>query len=185
MLYTTRDDAGDYQPGIRLSNAEEIDRPDGLTVASNDPLYVQGDYNTENKKPAALICDSLNLLSNAWDDSRSQLHVNNRVAAETTVNSAFIAGIDTTDPDADLYNGGLENYPRMHEKWSNRYLNIRGAFLALWNSEVATGAWIYGQPQYEAPKRNWDYDTDFNDTSKLPPFTPWAVEMGRIAWWKE
>lgn len=187
LLYATRNDSGDlYQPGIRLVNGELIDRTAGLTMVTNDPLYVQGNYNTENKKSAAVICDSLNLLSSAWDnDADSHAGLDSRVAQETTVNTAFIAGIDDTV--GSQYNGGLENYPRMHEKWSGINLNIRGGFLALWNSEIATGAWVYGyaDSQYTAPIRNWDYDTDFNDTGNLPPFTPWAVEMYRVAWWKE
>jgi len=184
LLYATRNDsAGATQPGIRLQNAEEIHRNSGLTVVSNDPVYIQGNFNTENKKPASVICDAMNLLSNNWDDSNSTSGLNSRVASVTTYNCAFIAGIDVTTPGN--YNGGLENYPRMHEKWTNRNLNIRGSFVALWNSLVATGAWHYGNPQYTAPRRNWDYDTDFNDPSKLPPFTPWAVDMRRVAWWQE
>ncbi|MFC1699293.1 hypothetical protein ACFL1I_04965 [Candidatus Omnitrophota bacterium] len=190
LLYATRDDAGGgFQPGVRLINGVEIvqnpvaDR-DGLTVVSNDPVYIQGDYNTEAKKPAAVIGDALNILSSAWDnDSDSNLHVNDRDAAITTINTAFVAGIDDTS--GGNYNGGLENYPRMHERWTGMDLNIRGAFLALWNSQVATGEWQYGNPQYTAPIRNWDYDLDFNDPAHLPPFTPWAVEMNRVAWWQQ
>lgn len=185
LLYATRDDAGEiYQPGIRLLNGEEIGRPGGLTAVTNDPLYILGDYNTINKRPSAVICDSINLLSSGWDDdSRSQQDLSQRNAADTTVNTAFIAGIDETM--GGQYNGGLENYPRLHEKWSNINLNIRGAFLALWNSQIAGGAWKYGSPQYTAPRRNWDYEGDFNDVDKLPPFTPWAVEMHKVAWWKQ
>ncbi len=185
LIYATRDDAGGfYQPGIRLLKGEEIERSGGLTVVTNDPLYIQGSYNTEDKKPAAVICDALNLLSDAWNnDDRSHSNLNYRPAAETSFNTAFVAGIDETVWGE--YNGGLENYPRMHENWSGRDLNIRGAFLALWNSQIAQGEWIYGNPQYTAPNRKWDYDTDFNDSSKLPPFTPWAVETERIVWWKE
>ena len=183
LLYATRDDAGGYQPGIRLKNASEIYRADGLTVVSNVPVYIQGDFNTVDKKPAGVISDALNLLSNNWDDSKDHWGVDSRIATETTVNCAFIAGIDTTTPG--YYNGGLENYPRLHEKWSGVNLNIRGSFVALWNSAIATGAWEYGDPQYKAPVRNWDYDADFNNIDNLPPFTPWTVEAQRIAWWKE
>ncbi|MFC1658579.1 hypothetical protein ACFL1D_04240 [Candidatus Omnitrophota bacterium] len=184
LLYATRDDAGaSYQPGIRLSNASRIERDGGLTVVSCDPVYVRGDYNIINEKPASIIGDSLNLLSNNWDDDRDHFGVTSRPAAETTINSAFIAGIDETAPGN--YNGGLENYPRLHENWSNIYLNIKGSFVALWESSIATGGWIYGDPQYTAPRRNWSYNTDFNDAVNLPPFTPWAVEAKRIAWWKE
>jgi len=183
LLYATRDDAVSYEPGVRLVNASEISRNDGLTVVSNDPVYVQGNFNTTNEKPAAVICDSLNLLSNNWSDTNSTKGLSSRTPAITTVNTAFIAGIDSTS--SGHYNGGLENYPRLHENWSGTQLNIKGSFVALWNSSIATGAWQYGSPQYTAPTRNWNYNADFNNTAKLPPFTPWAVEVERIAWWKE
>jgi len=182
LLYATRDDAivGE-QPGVRLMEAGDIERDAGLTVVSNDPVYVQGDYNDVDKKPCAIICDSVNVLSSAWNNDADSLNiVNNRPADDTTINSAFIAGIDDTVGAA--YNGGLENYPRMHESWSGDTLFIRGSFLAIWNSQVATGPWVYGNPQYKAPTRDWDYDDDFNDLSKLPPFTPWAVEINRVSW---
>jgi hypothetical protein len=56
--------------------------------------------------------------------------------------------------------------------------------VALWNSQIAQGAWAYGGTQYTAPLRNWNYDTDFS-SGNLPPFTPWAVEAERGAFWRE
>lgn len=184
LMYATRNDSGaSYEPGIKLFNAGEIYQNIGLTLVSNDPVYIQGNYNTTNEKPASVICDSLNLLSNNWKDSNSSSGLSSRTATATTFNSAFIAGIEDTT--TGQYNGGLENYPRLHENWSNIQLNIKGSFVALWNSAIGTGAWKYGSPQYTAPLRNWNYDTMFNNSATLPPFTPWAVEAQRVAWWKE
>ncbi len=182
LLYATRNDAGStYEPGIRLVNADTINRDAGLTVVTDDPLYIQGSYNTESKKPASIISDSLNLLSNNWNDDNSSLAKSYRTASETTYNCAFIAGIKTTTDTS--YNGGLENYPRLHENWSGINLNITGSFVALWNSSTATGNW--SSASYSPPKRYWYYDTAFNTTSNLPPFTPMAVEAQRVAWWKD
>ncbi len=182
LIYVTRNDAGGIEePGVRLINGSKIYRDGGLTIVSNNPIYIQGDYNTINKKPTAVICDSVNLLSNNWNDVNSPQNLSYRTAANTTINTAFIAGIDNTT--TGHYNGGLENYPRLHENWSNKTLYIRGSFVELWNSQISQGAWQYGNPQYTAPIRNWDYDTDFN-AENMPPFTPWAVEAQRGAWWK-
>lgn len=181
LLYATRSDASSTQPnGIRLKNASLVQN--NLTVVSNDPVYVQGDYNKDlsgQKKSCAIIADSLNILSNNWSDSTP---TSSRTATNTEVNAAFIAGIRTST--SGDYNGGLENYPRLLENWSGRTLKIRGSFVELWNNQIAMGQWRYGMPYYAAPARNWDYDLDFNNSSKLPPFTPFAVEIKKIVWWK-
>ncbi len=185
LLYATRDDVGSTQsPGIRLNNGARIYRDGGLTVVSDEPVYVKGNYNTSSEEPSSIICDSINLLSGSWNDANSTSeYVSSRPASTTTVNSAFISGVDETEVGG--YNGGLENYPRLHEAWGGKTLNIKGSFVELWESEKATGSWIYGDPQYTAPTRNWQYDTAFNDTDNLPPFTPWTVEAERLAWWRE
>ncbi|MDD5730844.1 MAG: hypothetical protein PHN57_06935 [Candidatus Omnitrophica bacterium] len=184
LLYATRDDTGfTYEPGVRLVNGTEIFKSNGLTVVSNDPVYVQGNYNTTNEKPTAIICDALNILSTTWSDSNSTKDLSSRTPATTTVNAALIAGAEDTA--TGHYNGGLENYPRLHENWSGTTLNIKGSFVELWESQIANGNWVYGSPQYTAPVRNWTYNTAFNNPANLPPFTPWAVEARRVAWWKD
>jgi len=188
LLYVTRNNAGQTEePGIKLINGETLNTPsgiNGLTVVSNDPVYVKGNYNSSSSKSAAVICDAINLLSGDWVDSTSTSGLGARKAEDTTINAAFIAGIDTTQ--AGKYNGGLENYPRLHEDWGNANLNITGSFVALWESAISKGKWKYGEPQYAAPKnRNWTYNTNFNNVANLPPFTPWAVEARRIAWWAD
>ena len=183
LMYATRDDApAGQQPGIRLTNGERIYRTGGVTVVSNDPVYIQGDFNTDQRQPSSVICDAINILSNNWNDSTSTLGLGNRIANETMVNLAFISGIDTTT--AGNYNGGLENYPRFHENWSGVTFNITGAFVELWNSQIAQGQWNYGSPQYTAPRRDWSYDTSFG-LNNMPPFTPWAVSAEKGAWWTD
>jgi hypothetical protein len=181
LLYVSRSDgSSSTSNGVRLVNGATLNA--GLTVVSNNPVYVQGDYNSTSKKPAAIISDALNLLSNAWADSNSTKSLSNRIASSTTVNAAFIAGIkETPTVNGGNYSGGLENYPRLHEDWSSKTLTIRGAFVELWQSQQAQGAW--GSASYSAPTRNWDYDTDFNTEANLPPFTPHAVSVSRSLYW--
>ena len=187
LLYVTREDASPSQAnGVRLKDGEELNG--ALTVVSNDPVYIQGDYNKDDpdngyiKKPAGIICDAVNILSNSWGDSHNNF--SNRSASNTEVDAAFISGIVPTPDGGGNYSGGLENYPRLHENWSGKTLKIRGSFVELWESSIAQGQWHYGNPIYTAPVRDWDYDTDFNNSSNLPPFTPFAVEIEKTVWWK-
>jgi hypothetical protein len=186
LLYATDTTADSSHPdSIRLKNGCELAGP--LTVVSDCPVYLQGDYNTTNKKGAAVICDAVNLLSNNWLDSRGDQSgdsFNNKMATDTAYNVAFISGIVETPDGGGNYSGGLENYPRLHERWGGKTMTIRGSFVELWTSQIARGNWKYGSPQYEAPTRNWDYDTDYNTEGNLPPFTPFVVEMERVLYWQ-
>jgi len=164
--------------GLQLFNGAELAAP--LTVVSENSIYVQGDFNTINKQGAAVIGDAVNLLSNDWDNSKQKGN-GLPVAGETTYNVAIITGNQITQ--GSTYNGGLENLPRFHEKWSGVKCNITGSFVNTWESQYATGAWKYGSDRYTAPIRNWAYDTAFNNVANLPPFTPLAVTAVDVAVW--
>ena len=103
---------------VRLQNGGTL--PDaGLTVASQNPVYIQGDYNTGTttdpnvvpanasgnptntdsavapgytEKPSAVIADAVMLLSNSWNDSNSSLALGSRIASNTTYNTAIMSG---------------------------------------------------------------------------------------------
>jgi len=180
LLYACRTDcSAAYPNGIRVKNAAELHS--GLTIVSPNPVYVWGDYNSVNKKPASVITDAVNLLSNAWGDTKQNGQL--PYASNTTYNLAFISGSYASE--WGQYNGGFENMPRFHENWDGKVATIRGSFVNIWESKYAKGPWIYGNDNYTAPYRNWDYDTGFNDPSNLPPFTPISVSCNRVAWWTE
>lgn len=149
----------------------------GMTLVSDCPVYVRGDFNTVNAKASAVICDAVNLLSNAWNYSKtSSTQV---TASNTTYNLAFITGnLNTTSGN---YNGGFENLPRFHENWSGRTCTIKGSFVNTWQSAKARGNWVYGGNWYTAPTRVWSYDTSF-DSGNLPPFTPMVISTRVMAW---
>lgn len=165
-------------PGLAV-NATQFD-PTGLTVVSDQAIYVQGDYNNNNKQPAAAIADSINVLSNACIDADNALScgISSTApnASNTTVNAAFLAGTDMTNSGATPgYNGGLENYPRFHENWNGINLTYRGSFISLGTPLHVSGRW--SNQVYSPPERTWDYDPDFNDFAKLPPMTPNMVYL--------
>jgi len=173
---------GSDWPAIRLVNGSDIQDAQGLSVASANPLYTLGDFNSTNKKPCALLADAVTFLSNAWAsggyDAKSTMSKGNRLAAVTTVNASYLTGnIETTASD---YNGGFENLPRFLEKWTGKNFNWTGSAVNLWYSQQANSNW--GGTYYSPPVRNWQYDTDLDDPTKLPPESPVVRIFQRTGW---
>lgn len=169
-----------YEDAIRLVNGSTLYNK-GMTIASENPLYIKGDFNTVNKQPSGVITDAFNILSNSWNDSNStNSSISARTASTTTVKTAVITG--NTDTTPGNYNGGLENIPRFLEKWNGKTLNYTGSIVVLYNSQVATGNWVYGSPYYEAPNRVWSFDTDFSDPSYNIPGFPSVYTVVKSDW---
>ena len=170
--------------GVRVKGAKTIGTltgvtTKGLTIATNEPMYVQGDYNSPTdptkRVSASLLADSINVLSNSWSDlnknTTTSISNANLKATNTTINAAFLAGIVPTNG-AD-YSGGLENYPRLHEDWGGVTLTYSGSFANLGASRYGTAKWPgTGGNYYQAATRNWSFDTNFENADKLPPLAP-------------
>jgi hypothetical protein len=175
---------------VRLTNGQQLP-PLGLTVATSDPLYIQGHYNqpistnlgtniVSGSLPASVAADAVTILSTAWSDPNSTLTMSLRVAAPTTVNAAILAGeVDTT---LGYYSGGMENFPRFMENWgSANIFTYNGSMVKMFPSLYATNVW--GQTNvYNPPARNWSYDTNFNNPTLLPPLTPSLQVVARSQW---
>lgn len=153
-----------------------------LTIVTANPAYIRGDYNSVNKKPAALIADAITILSNAWGDddlTYSKQSLGSRTASNTTQNVAFMLG--NTETKTGSYNGGVENLPRFLENWSGRTFRYRGSLIDVWYSQSATGRW--GQSNvYSPPVRDWEFDTDLLDPTKIPPATPEVYTVRMKNW---
>jgi flagellar basal body-associated protein FliL len=178
VIYSSTSESYSNVKALRLKNAEELAA--GLTVATNNPLYTLGNYNTVNKKPASLITDALTILSNNWDDSKSWQSLYNRNATETQVNASFMTGNTETGASGQGYNGGFENLPRFLENWNNVKLTWRGSAVDLWYSRQSTSPW--GGGYYSPPIRDWAYDPDLLDVNNLPPGTPLVNVVQRMNW---
>jgi hypothetical protein len=176
ILYAAHTD--DDNGAVRLVAGEELAGP--LTVATENPLYTWGDYNSINKQPAALLTDAYNVLSNSWQDYRSTGSLSLRVASNTIVNACFMTG--NVPSQSNHYSGGLENLPRFLEKWTGKTFYYRGSMVDLWESEKATGIWYYGGYFYTAPNRDWGFDNMYLDPVKLPPGTPQVNAIQRGQW---
>jgi hypothetical protein len=170
--------------GIRLKNGSTLPAG-GLTVASQNPVYIQGDYNTTSastRGSAAVFADSVTILSNAWNDSNSGGALPSRNASNTTVNTAIVAGFipsGWTDPKTGTqhgYSGGLNNFPRFLEDWSGNTFTYTGSMIELFTSQIATGEWDTGAI-YAPPIRNWNFDSNF--VNNPPPGSLEAVTIAR------
>lgn len=178
------------QPGVRLVNGRTLPS-DGLTVATPNPLYVQGHYNapgsavgtsnTANTEPASLVGDAITILSVDWDDAEANLPIGGviRRANHTTVNAAFLSGIVPSD--GVHYSGGVENFPRFLESWSGRTFTYNGSMVVMFYSQTATAPWG-GSDVYVPPGRGWAFDVNFMDATKLPPGTPQLLTTIRGEW---
>lgn len=177
---------------IRLINASTIDLSrfsKGLSIVTNLPLYVMGSTNVNSSATApASLCgtaqpgwipmmvgaDAVSLLSNAWIDSNSPWDnskaFSSRVATTSTYRLSFISGIvDTVD--ASNYSGGIENFPRFLENWTNVTANLSGAMVVGYSSVYQRQKWG-GASVYSAPIRAWSFDTHLELMSCQPPGTP-------------
>lgn len=183
------------EPGIRLINGQWLP-PKGLTVATPYPIYIKGHYNvttngtpvnlgtadTSASLPASVAADAVTILSANWNDanaSSSSSALSSRIATSTTVNCAVLAGNVPTSGGS--YSGGLENFPRFLEDWSGQTFTYNGSLVAMYDSRIATAPWG-GGGVYSPPIRNWSFDPNFNDITKVPPASPQVRLLLRGGW---
>jgi Tfp pilus assembly protein PilX len=171
--------------GVRLINGGTLPSG-GLTVVSENPVYVAGDYNTTNKQAAAVLADAVTSLSNAWMtsgfDAKSNNVLSDRIATATTQNFAMAHG-PNVESTPGVNNGHGENAIRYLEDWTNKSHTYSGSIVGLWHSTKATGGFIGPGTYYNPPNRTWGYDTLFNTLQ--PPSTPMGVVVTRGAWVKK
>jgi hypothetical protein len=167
---------------VRLKNGRELKPAAGLTFVSENPVYIQGDYNVGSGsppsnggvytspmvsgyawRPAAIVGDAITVLSNAWNDTTATV---SRVASNTTVNAALVTG--NVPSNGTYYSGGGENFIRFLENWNGKSFTYYGSMVQLWQSKQGTGPWTNSSSVYTAPSyNNWFYDKKFEENA--PP----------------
>jgi hypothetical protein len=176
-------------PGVRLIESRTLP-VSGLTLATPNPLYVFGHFNagsgqtgstnTSKAVPAALVADSVTLLSRWWLDSYSWSDLHDRPANSTTVNAAIITGMVPTGNG--YYSGGAENALRLLEDWDWAQLNFNGSVAVLYSSRVATAPFGASDDVYTPPNRVFSWDSNFNTQAKLPYGFPELRSVIRGGW---
>ncbi len=179
VIYISGLMAGD---AVRLINAETLP-VGGLTVVTDNPLYIYGNYNISPKRPASILADAVTVLSEDFNDQKTFQGNVNQQACETWVNTGIMAGSqEAVEVGAGgEYNGGLETIIRFLERWSNVHLHYRGSLLAPWRSQQATGVWEPGN-YYSPPIYDYGYDPDLVNPTTMPPGPAWFQTIVLATW---
>jgi hypothetical protein len=177
-----------YERGVRVKNGKTLPSG-GLSVVSQNPVYVQGDFNTTGAwQPGLIAGDAINVLSNAWSDANATATSTTAPSATaTTINAAFLSGnVPTVNTygTSENYSGGVENFPRFHENWNpggaagQITFTYNGSMVQMFQSQQGTGRW--SKANYSAPKRAWAWDSRF--VTQPPPGTLLTTSYSRGQW---
>lgn len=192
---------GGVFPIFRVTNGAQLPGP--LTLGSEYPLFVQGDYNTIGWQPSALFGDRLAVLSNNWNDNDAANQSDNEDdrnpnADDTTQYFAVITGVgegnigcfhedpgcSTTPP----YGGS--GWVKLLEDWKacaggpdGRCIQTMiGSYITLWAPQIASAYGNFpGIDYYRRPVRDYRFDNRFENPDSLPPGTPVVGQVFRAA----
>ncbi|MFA6288194.1 MAG: hypothetical protein WC661_12495 [Opitutaceae bacterium] len=204
--------ASSISTGVRLINGAKklpsygTANP-GLTIATNAPVYIKGDYNADGtvtansngsadpskdaetgEVPAAIAADAITILSGGFDDTKSLSNKNpdpllkpgsTTVAPDLEISAAFLTGVTPTNKNGNgESSGGAHNLPRFLENWSSKPVYIRGSLVCLFESRVFTESYN-ASGYYSPPTRNWGFNSLFRQ-GVYPPGTPKVQSYRRV-----
>jgi hypothetical protein len=192
-----------FRRALKLTNGSDLGSitADGLTIASENPVYVQGNWNAPGASfgnphiATSIIADAITLLSSNWNDNHSfnsPYTLDNRArTAQSYYRFAVVAGKNAPfprptagGPPQDFgTDGGAHNFLRMLETGGT--VNYRGAIATFYFSRQAVGVYKCCATVYGAPTRNFNFDTDFLDPAKLPPLTPMFRDINSLGFVQE
>jgi hypothetical protein len=169
----------------------------GLTIASENGIYVQGNYNAtstnveaEPNRPAAVIGDSIVILSKSWTDASSFNFPNDmgaRQATDTGYRFGMIAGKSMAFPRPNWAgagdwgtDGGVHNFMRMLEDWGGTTISYRGAMISLYTARQFVGIYKANSNTYSPGERAFAFDVDFLQPQLLPPGTPMFRDVNTL-----
>jgi hypothetical protein len=197
-----------YLPPLSSANcsiSEGTNGSGGFTVASENPVYILGNYNASNSNfsdgngachvPAAVMGDAVTLLSNSWTDSESFASPTNSsgrtVAAAAYYRTAVMGGSTVPFVQPTGYttyqdfgsDGGVHNFLRSLEDWASVTKYYMGSIADFYYSVQATGVYKDGlvNSVYSPGTRAYTFDTDFENISELPPGTPRFTDVNALA----
>ena len=204
-----------YRRGVRLINAEQLpgrynrtttpcvenaNDTQGFTVASENIVYVKGNYNasgalvstssvpTRSTKynpqnssehiPAAIAADDVAMLSKAWQDSESFKYP--YYLRSNPVNRREVGRVaSNTQARFAMISGNQAK--RVLENWIGKRQNYSGSLIWIFPSQHGKSSEypnIRNRLVYDAPKRDFTFEESFRDITRLPPGTPYVSSIG-------
>lgn len=175
-----------YPNALRVVNGANLNGarlPRGISIISNLPVYLVGDFNTSSNISSSTATpwvsslvggDKVVLISNNWNDSRSGWSVDpnsiNRVATNTRYNVALL-----TEPSSTLTS--------LLEDWAGRDLTVNGSMVYGYNAVYALHEnTCCGNRTYDPPNRNFNFDPHFGLITNQPPGTP-VFPVSAVSMW--
>jgi hypothetical protein len=170
----------------------------GLTIVAENPVYVQGDYNSGINGnfatpfvAASVIGDAVTLLSDRWNDVNSfafPYAPGTRAAVTTTYRMAIVGGktIPFKQPTVGGVSqdfgtdGGVHNFLRYIEAWGGQTLWYKGSIVALFYSHQGVGTFKCCTTVYGPPTRGYSFQTEFLTPTLLPPRTPMFRDINTL-----
>jgi len=176
----------------------------GLTIATENPIYLQGDWNAnaagfgDPHVATSVIADAVTLLSNNWNDVNSfgspYLTTGRARSANTYYRLAIIAGKGPIFPlpagagPTFGTDGGAHSFLRMLEGTGGapNTVHYRGSLVTFYYNRQAVGAFkCCNSIVYDVPTRDYQFDLDFLDPTKLPPLTPAFRDLNALGFSQE
>ncbi len=187
--------------GFTVTSEEPVYVLGNYNTGASDPFWPSENTLTTPHSAASIIADAVTLLSNPpagnttqnlssapnigysdYETFASPANINNRAANDSYYRMAIIAGKSIPFPnpswstEADFgTDGGMHNFLRYLENRgaNSAVVNYAGSMISMYYSQYATGNFKCCTSVYGAPgKRNYFFDTLFQNPADLPPGTP-------------
>lgn len=191
-----------FRRAVKLVNGASINlgqcgaAPCGLSVVTENPVYVQGNYNANNTflgahVAAAAFADAFTFLSENWNDINSfdsPYNTGGRKATTTWYRLAVVAGKGVSFPQPGGFgtsqdfgtDGGVHNFLRFLESWAGQTLNYRGSIVSFFYNRQGIGVYKCCLTVYSPPTRGYNFDVEFLQPQLLPPRTPLFRDVNTI-----
>lgn len=199
-----------FRRALKVMNGADLEGTlgvDGLTIATENPVYLQGDWNANSggdgfddpHVATSIVGDALVMLSNNWNDNdsySSPYDIAGRPRGpDTWYRVAVIAGKGPIFPNPSGTgatfgtDGGAHSFLRFLEGSSAAGANMihyLGSLATFYFHRQAVGPFrCCGGLVYGVPARDYKFDTDFLDPSKLPPLTPVFRDLNTLGFSQE